>query len=95
MKTMTRRKWKDSHAKKFRKGLIVKAVDKLPYLGGQEICKIVITKDPYKQALKDMPVGDLKRERSPWKTKKEFIDGLGGNPEEIVWVLEFGYPDGD
>lgn len=88
-KDMTRRDWKDSNAKRFKAGETVAAYDKLPYHGGKKVAEIRLTKDPYRQKLKDMPESDLKREGGLWKSKDEFIGLFGGDPNKSPYVVEF------
>jgi len=57
-KIVTRRSWKDSHAKKFKKGMVVKAIDKDFRAGGKEIGKVKILEAPYKQPLSEMTIKD-------------------------------------
>ena len=99
-KTVTRRWWEDSHARKFKKGDLVAAYDKNPLAGGKKIATIRITRDPYKQPLRDMPISHVKREGVPGvETVEDFIKALfklsrgrvpyGRDP----WVIEFEYVD--
>ena len=48
VKTVTRRKWADSHAVKFEAGSVHKAYDKVPFRGGKHIADIRLTAAPYK-----------------------------------------------
>ena len=88
-KSVTRRLWKDNYAKSFHEKEILQAYDKMPYCGGRKIGKIELTKTPYKQKLKDMPIAHLLAEGGRWHTVYEFINFLGENPETEVWVIEF------
>jgi len=88
-KDMTRRDWKDSHAKMFKKGDVVAAYDRLPYHGGKKVAEIVLTKDPYRQRLRDMPESDLKREGGLWYDQREFIQLFGGDENKRPYVVEF------
>ena len=54
VKTVTRRDWKDSWARRFKKGDICQAYDKDPRYGGKRIGYIQLTEDPDKQAMIDM-----------------------------------------
>lgn len=91
-KTVTRRDWKESHAAKFKPGMIVDAWTAGPHRKGEPICKIRITKLPYRQRLGDMPNDHFKREggRLYWRNKAEYIEAMGG-ADKIMWVLEFDY----
>ena len=55
-KDVTRRYWKPVHAGKFSVGMLVVAMDKLPYRGGQNIGKIEIVKRPWQQYSGEMPL---------------------------------------
>lgn len=85
-KTMTRRKWRDDYAQRFKLDTVHKAYDKDPRWGGKCIGHILIT-GLYKQWLHDMPEADLAREGGLWKSKDEFIKLFGG--DQLVWVIEF------
>ena len=97
-KDVTRRYWKESHAKKFKTGMIVDAYDKLPYKGGQKIGSIRITKEPFQQYTGMMTELDYKREGLSYmetsgitingkKPRKFFDDWKEKN--DLVWVVEF------
>ena len=98
VKDVTRRYWKDIHAKKFNEGMIVNAYDKLPYRGGNKIGEIKITKKPYQQRTGDMDETDYRREGLFWmamhgetihgeKPRKFFDDWK--EKDDLVWVVEF------
>lgn len=60
-KTVTRRSWKDSHAKKFYPGDMVKAYDKDPRYGG--VCfGLIRIKSLHKAPIADMPDSDYEAE---------------------------------
>lgn len=90
VKTVTRRMWKKSHAKKFYEGQIVDAYDKLPHAGGKKVATIRITRQPYVQVLEDMPDDHFEREGGTlyWKDKNDFIDAMGGIRQDY-YVVEF------
>jgi len=92
-KFVTRRQWSTKYAARFHAGDIVDARDKNPRNGGQVIDRIRLTCDPYQEALRDMPETDLSLEGGFWASKEEFIEGFGGDPELIVWVVRFTYLD--
>lgn len=73
-------------------GAVVDAYDKNPRNGGKAIEQIVLSCDPYQEALRDMPVSDLALEGGFWATREEFIEGFGGDPDHVVWVVRFDYP---
>ena len=97
-KDMTRRYWKDSHARKFKEGTIVDAYDKLPYRGGEKIGKIKIVKRPYQQRTGEMTEVDYKREGLLWMEQNN-VTINGQKPRDffekwkkkndLVWVVEF------
>ena len=92
-KFVTRRQWTPGYASRFHAGDLVDAYDKNPRNGGKPIDKIKLSCDPYREALRDMPEADLALEGGLWADKKEFIEGFGGDPELVVWVVRFEYPD--
>ncbi len=57
-KTVTRRDWKDSYAKTFKKGEIVAAYSKQRRFGGKKIGLIKLTQDPYKQSTANLTDDD-------------------------------------
>ncbi len=98
IKTVTRRDWQDKTAAKFKAGDIADAYNKLPRAGGRLIGKIRITRDPYKQKLKDMPMDHFWREGGYlyWKSIDEFLKMMGGDGrclrerlDREYWVIEF------
>ncbi len=88
-KRVTRRRWKDSYARRFKAGDLVEAYDRLPRFGGKRVATIRLTCDPYKERLADMPPEDLEAEGGLWKSKEDFVRALGGDPDETVWVVRF------
>ena len=48
-KSVTRRDWKDSYARQFKKGDLVQAYDKSPRYGGKKVGVIRLTEDPKKE----------------------------------------------
>lgn len=101
-KSVTRRDWKDSHAKKFinaferatadGKRLRIPAIDKAYHRGGKQIGWVILTHAPYKETLKDMPQVDLVAEGGMCKSVEEFIDQyFKGDLEKEVWVIGFRF----
>lgn len=93
-KTCTRRVWKDVHFQRwvnaYRKGnLIHDAVDKVLFAGGKRIAKIRLTREPYRETLRDMPESDIEAEGGLWANKQEFISLFGGDPDKVVAVVRF------
>ncbi len=98
-KTVTRRKWKDSYAAKFRKGDLVAAYDRQPRFGGRRVMLLKLTRDPYKENTADMPDSDWVEEgMHVLEGEGRTLDGLvpaefwlrwkEGEPED-VWVIRF------
>ncbi len=89
-KTVTRRFWKSEYAAKFHIGDIVDVYDKSPRNGGKKIGHIRLTRDPYKQKLRDMPDDHFEREGGTmyWRDRIDFICCMGGLDVE-PWVIEF------
>jgi hypothetical protein len=90
-KKVTRRFWADSYAKKFKAGTIHQAWDRSPRTGkGKRIGEIMISREPYKQALCMMTEEDFQKEGGArfWTDRQNFIECMGG-PTAIPWVIEF------
>jgi hypothetical protein len=95
-KTVTRRAWKDSHAKKFinafHKNKLVKALDKDIRWGGKQIGWCRLKSAPYKEKLCDMPPSDLKAEGAMCRSVGEFVGRyFKGNSNLEVWVIRFEF----
>jgi len=94
IKTVTRRVWDFSYAKKFNVGDLVDAYDRNPRFKGKKIATIKI-KDLRLVVLEDMDDADLKREGlaeifvNPEQFIKWFIQKNGGTRTQKVWRLEF------
>ena len=58
LKLVTRRDWKESHARKFKEGMLVKGVHKDMRYGGKHVVTVRLTQDPYKEPLHKMPHDD-------------------------------------
>ena len=91
---MTRRNWKDSHAKKFIKAFeqnkLIKALDKDIRYGGKQIgwCRLLGT--PYKEKLAAMPDEDLQAEGGMCSSVAEFVKRyFKGDSNQEVWVIRF------
>jgi len=61
-KTVTRRDWKDSWARRFKKGDICQAYDKDPRYGGKRIAYIELTEYPVKEPMANMLESDYYKE---------------------------------
>jgi len=95
-KTVTRRAWKDSHAKKFisafHQNKLVKALDKDIRYGGKQIswCRLLCA--PYKEQLAAMPDEDLQAEGGMCSSVAEFVKQyFKGNSSLEVWVIRFEF----
>lgn len=93
-KTETRRNWKPGHIKHFRDGRYVDAWDALPYNGGKPIAKIVLTKDPYQEPIKDISPDSVANEGFDGMTVDQFLEEIwvgkvGGSLDDVPTVIEF------
>jgi hypothetical protein len=95
-KTVTRRAWKDTHAKKFinafHRNKLVKALDKDIRYGGKQIgwCRLLCA--PYKEKLCDMPPSDLEAEGGMCRSIGEFVGRyFKGDSSLVVWVIRFEF----
>jgi hypothetical protein len=93
-KTVTRRCWKDSHAKKFANAFhqnkLIKALDKDIRYGGKQIgwCRLLCA--PYKEQLAAMPDEDLQAEGGMCSSVTEFVKRyFKGDSSLEVWVIRF------
>ncbi|MEZ2224775.1 hypothetical protein [Microcoleus sp.] len=93
---MTRRAWKDSHAKKFinafQQNKVIKALDKDIRYGGKQIgwCRLLCA--PYKEQLLVMPDADLQAEGGMCSSVTEFVKCyFKGNSTQEVWVIRFEF----
>ena len=97
-KSVTRRDWKDSYAKTFKKGEVVAAYNKQRRFGGKKIGLIKLTQDPYKESTADIPEEDWYNEGMPvLEGEGVLIDGLMPSgfwlrwktEPENLWVIRF------
>lgn len=94
-KTVTRRAWKDGHAKKFTNAFdrnkLVKAFDKDRRYGGKQIGWCRLLRAPYKEQLSAMPDEDLIAEGGMCSTVEEFVKHyFKGNSSLEVWAERSG-----
>lgn len=61
-KTVTRREWSESYARRFHKGMVVDAYDRQPRFKGKKIAVIRLTHDPYLEHISEMPDADYEYE---------------------------------
>jgi hypothetical protein len=95
-KTVTRRNWKDSHAKKFIKAFeqnkLIKALDKDIRYGGKQIGWCRLLGAPYKEKLAAMPDEDLQAEGGMCSSVAEFVKRyFKGDSNQEVWVIRFEF----
>lgn len=95
-KTVTRRAWKERHAKQFincwQQGKRIPAFDKDRRAGGKQVGWLHLTQSPHKEKLSDMPASDLVREGFPELSKEKFIERFfNGDDSQFVWVLRFEF----
>jgi hypothetical protein len=103
VKTVTRRAWKDNHAKRFHKGDHVMAWNKGQRLpGAHPIAEIVLTDDPKLEPITLMPDSDYEAEGfawlhehpESWTTDKfgtfSWVDFMiWRNSAALFWVVRF------
>jgi len=93
---VTRRCWKDHHAKKFANAFhqnkLIKALDKDIRYGGKQIgwCRLLCA--PYKEQLVAMPYEDLQAEGGMCSSVAEFVKQyFKGHTSLEVWVIRFEF----
>lgn len=94
VKTVTRRMWKDSHAAKFKRGMVVDAWGALPFAGGQKFGTITLDADPYQKPIREINAADIAAEGFAGLSAISFLDliwigELGGSLDDIPWVVPF------
>lgn len=95
-KTVTRRDWEDSHAAKFirayRDRKIIKAYDKDPRYGGVVIGSLLLTTEPFRQPLTEIPSADLIAEGGMCETVEQFVAKyFDGDFNQSPWVINFSF----
>jgi len=97
LKTVTRRFWKDSHARRFHKGDLVQAWNKSPWCTRWEgprprkVATIHLTADPFKQSLYLITDEDERKEGGLWGSAKAFREMmLAQGKGHVPYVVEFG-----
>jgi hypothetical protein len=99
-KTVTRRKWKDSHAQRFKKGDLIAAYDQQPRIKGKKIATLRITCDPYKEQTCFTPDSDWEEEGFAYMEHNGLLIGKDmsctqlwkawrENPTLEMWVIRF------
>lgn len=103
VKTVTRRDWKDSYAKTFKKGELLAAYDKQRRFGGQRIGTIKLTKAPYKESTALIPEDDWYAEGlHVLEGEGKFVNGhtpghfwlLWKSQPVDLWVVRFRVVEG-
>lgn len=97
-KNVTRRRWNDNWARRWKKGDYAVAYDRNPAWGGAQIALIRLTETPYKENTADIPDDDWEGEGFAYMqhhrqlvngiAPREFWDKWKREPEE-VWVIRF------
>lgn len=95
-KTMTRREWSTTHAKKFTVGRLVDAWDRSPRTGkGKKVATIRITREPRRESTAHMEHVDYVREGFDWLNEHgedARVDAVARRwalSPCVVWVVEF------
>lgn len=90
-KTVTRRQYSDQYLRRFRKGTIVDAYDKLPRNHGVKIARILLTEKGMQESDLDIPDADYEGEGF------KFLDEMIANQHERITTVvrsSFGLPPG-
>ena len=75
-KTVTRRDWKESHARRFRAGDVLAAFNRQPRYGGRQVASIRLTQAPYLESTALAPEEDYEAEGLAWLAERGFtVDG--------------------
>ena len=99
-KTVTRRPWKASHAKKFHEGDLIAAYTKLPRRGGRQAATLRLTGDAYEEPTSAIPASDFEAEGFAFLEQSGLnVDGLPAReywekrlqaaPAENLWVVRY------
>ncbi len=88
-KSVTRRDWKDSYAKTFKKGEIVAAYSKQRRFGGKKIGLIKLTQDPTKESTATLTEDDWFAEgMNILESEGRLINGVHPGIFWFNWVVE-------
>ncbi len=88
-KSVTRRDWKDSYAKTFKKGEVVAAYNKQRRFGGKKIGLIKLSQDPYKESTAKLTGGDWYDEGlHVLEGEGKLIDGVHPKVFWLRWLAE-------
>lgn len=83
-KTVTRRDWKESYARQFKKGQVCAAWDKQPrFRGARHVANIVLTERPYLQSTADVPESDWEAEGFAYL--QPLGVGVDGMRPDVLW----------
>ena len=92
-KTVTRRKWSDKYARRFKHMDLVQAYDRQPEYRGRCMAIIELAGDPYKEPLSAMTDEEEKAEGGLWGSAWAFIDdyskGADARYDFDLWVIRF------
>ena len=99
-KTVTRRPWKASHAKKFHEGDLIAAYTKLPRRGGKQAATLRLVADAYEESTAAIPATDFEAEGFAFLEEGGVqVDGLPAReywearlattPPERLWVVRY------
>ena len=92
-KTVTRRKWSDEYARRFKNQDLVQAYDRQPGYSGRCMAVIQLTCDPYKEPLSAMTDEEERAEGGLWGSARAFIDeyckGADARYDFDLWVIRF------
>lgn len=94
MKTVTRRRWADTHFSMWVKmwdtnRLVHDAYNNTPRAGGTKIGEIKLTSRPYRERLAEMPIEDLAAEGGMCSSLDEFCRFVRMSPQDQVTVIRF------
>jgi hypothetical protein len=98
-KTVTRRDWKDTHARRFNRGMTATALNRQRRFGGKPVALIRLTVQPYKERTCEIPDSDWFEEGFAW-LEENGIEKSKLKPREIwlkwktdrensLWVVRF------
>ena len=97
-KTVTRRRWAQSHASKFKAGSLAAAYNHLPRIHGHRVAIIRILRQPYLEPASQMPPEDFENEGFQFMLEQGLtIDGIQPHvfweawkaSSEPLWVVRF------
>jgi hypothetical protein len=82
-KRVTRRRWNDDYAQRFKKRDLIAAYDKSPRAGGKQVATIRLIDDAYRGRTDYMPPNDYEAEGFAYMEEQgQMVDGM---PPRIFW----------